>query len=73
LKPITKGGREMTNKQKAGMLSGIVSIILHGIFSIMLLRFIKAPSVIWLMFWFSLIFSGISTALIKYIFEITND
>jgi len=63
----------MTNKQKAGMLSGIVSIILHGIFSIMLLRFIKAPSVIWLMFWFSLIFSGISTALIKYIFEITND
>lgn len=60
----------MTSKQKAGMLSGLVSVTLNGVLWIMLLRHVQAPAVIWLMFWFCFVFGMITTCLIKYIFEI---
>ena len=59
----------MTGKQKAAILSGLITVSLNGAYSIMLLIFIKAPEVLWLMFWFNLAFGFMATCLIKYIFE----
>lgn len=61
----------MTNKQKAAILSVIASSILSMILWFMILIHIQATPVIWLMFWFSAIFSGIVTCLLKYVFEVT--
>ena len=62
----------MTAKQKAGILSGLTTLVFNGILWILLLKHINATSVIWLWLWVSLFLGTISTCLIKYIFEVTN-